>query len=590
MTAAEIVHSTQERVGLSAAQPTVFGNQAGLFTAAGAGTAPKGFAVLFLSPWGLEEFLTRKFYRYLSEKFAEIGIASLRFDYPGTGNAIDDAEEGISAWLGTVQGAVTELKSLAGVSRVLLLGQGIGAGLAYQHAINASDIAGMALLAPVFKGRAYLRELRVWSNFVNDGLGLRPEDRVSDPGNIAGFEMPPQVVLDLKGFNLTETRISNPCSVFLARKPEGVVDEAVKENLVEAGCIVQETVYQDFSTLLSENSPPELPKAFAAELVTWVKSLPDLNSLATTASKRPLVNPVSGSHFKETPVRFGENNRLIGTLCEPLGNFVGVTAVILSTSYDYQIGWARANVQLSRELAAKGIATFRYDGAGIGDSPAVPGRRAQVLYDEKQVDDAELAFELVKSLGLAETVVVVGRCSGAYAAFRTALRGSHWKGCITINPYGFYWRFVGLPKPLKEYLALAKDPSLIKRVVGGQVNLRAAATNVFYRAVDRVAERLQKILPAAPTVAQRNDIVHAEFDKLAKLGTSVTIIYSEEDIAMEAFLINFGKDSEKLNAFSNVNLQFVANSDHNLTPKPAREKAFDIVAKQLLALVPDRAA
>ena len=50
--------------------------------------------MLFLSPWGIEEMCNRKLYRILSERFAALGVASLRFDYPGAANAFDAEGDG----------------------------------------------------------------------------------------------------------------------------------------------------------------------------------------------------------------------------------------------------------------------------------------------------------------------------------------------------------------------------------------------------------------------------------------------------------------------------------------------------------------
>ncbi len=45
--------------------------------------------MLFVSPWGFEEMCSRKFFRVAAEHFSDIGVPSLRFDYRGTGDALD---------------------------------------------------------------------------------------------------------------------------------------------------------------------------------------------------------------------------------------------------------------------------------------------------------------------------------------------------------------------------------------------------------------------------------------------------------------------------------------------------------------------
>jgi len=573
----------EEVPGLSAARPVVFGNLPGLFTAAAG--EPRNVAVLFLSPWGLEEFLTRKFYRHLAERFAKVGIASLRFDFPGTANAADAPEgDGIERFAEAVRLAADQLKELSGVSRIVVLGQGLGGGLAYQYAATADDLAGLALLAPVFKGRGYLRELKLWSKFVDDGLGLKPEDRDSAPGTIAGIDMAERLAADLKGFDASGPGLPLPLPVLLANKPGIPADPVVLEKLGAAGCQVTVSAYRDFDTLLTGVSPPELPLSFAEEVVEWLTGLPAWQKPASLASTLPETGQVFGDTWRETPLRFGKHNRLIGTLCEPTGPSNGVTAVILSTSYDCQVGWGRSSVLLARRLAGKGVTSLRYDGADIGDSPPVPGRRPQVLYTEEQADDAEVAFAALKQRGLADNCMVIGRCSGAYAAFRTALRGPHWKGCVVVNPYGFHWRFIGLPGTLKEYWARARSPDLSARLRSGRVHVTAAILNIAVRLLDRTASLVGRFVPRVPGIVQRNKIVHSQFRKLFGFGTRVTIVYSEGDEAMASFLVHFGKNSEGLAAFPNARLHLIPNADHNLTPRPAREKLFRIIEEEALAL------
>ncbi|WP_165814754.1 alpha/beta hydrolase [Labrenzia sp. 011] len=575
----------REDAGLSAARPVVYANLAGHFSAACGEAEPKDLAVLFLRPWGLEEFLTRQFFRYLAERFAANGIASLRFDYPGTANALDDpAGGGLDSWRYAIERSADELRALSGVKRIVVIGQGLGAGLACEFAARAGDISALALLAPVFKGRGYLRELKLWSRFVDDGLGLQPEERDSTPGSLAGIAMPESVASDLRSFNALEGDFRLQIPVLLASRPEAGADPALMEKFGSAGCALKNTVYRDYGVLLTDASPPVLPVAFADDLVAWLKSLPGWHAHAARPAKTPEVVPLVGEHFSETPLRFGENHRLAGTLCEPAGRFSGVTVVILSTSYDYQIGWGRMNVQLARRLAEKGVATLRFDGAGIGDSPPVPRRKLQVLYDDSQIEDAEEAWEMLCSRGLAEKAMVLGRCSGAYTAFRAALHDARWKGCISINPYGFHWRFIGLPHPLKEYWTKFTEPGLMARIRDGRIDLKAAAVNIAVRMLDRAVQYPGKLCPWLPKVVRRNRKVHQAFRKLADRGTRMTIVYSEGDEAMETFLINFGDDAEGLAAFPNTRLHFIANADHNLTPGPAREKLFRIVEEEALAL------
>ena len=138
--------NSEEGTGRSASQPTVFGSHIGLFTAVDDDTPKSDLAVLLLNPWGIEEMCTRRFYRIFAERLAEIGVASLRFDYPGTVNSLDNtsAERGLSVWSEAIAKAAEELKMLSGARNLVFLGQGIGASLALMQAHSEPSLAAIA--------------------------------------------------------------------------------------------------------------------------------------------------------------------------------------------------------------------------------------------------------------------------------------------------------------------------------------------------------------------------------------------------------------------------------------------------------------
>ncbi|MFT7754887.1 UNVERIFIED_CONTAM: hypothetical protein ODX46_01860, partial [Salmonella enterica subsp. enterica serovar Enteritidis] len=122
--------------GRAAAQPVVFNQTIGLFQRADS-DHPGSTAVLFASPWGLEELCTRKFWRIIAEKLAEKGIPSFRFDWPGTGDALDDGDfsRGLAVWSDALVAGAGLLKDLSGCQRIIVLSQGLGC-------VVAADAAG----------------------------------------------------------------------------------------------------------------------------------------------------------------------------------------------------------------------------------------------------------------------------------------------------------------------------------------------------------------------------------------------------------------------------------------------------------------
>ncbi|WP_018858138.1 alpha/beta fold hydrolase [Rhizobium sp. 42MFCr.1] len=579
--------NSQEEKGRSASQPTVFGSHTGLFTAADDDAPKSDLAVLFLSPWGLEEMCTRRFYRILAERFAEIGVASLRFDYPGTVNSLDDtsAERGLSGWSEVIGKAAEELKMLSGTRKLVFIGQGIGASLALMQARSASSLAAIALLAPVLKGRAYLRELSLFSRLIDDGLGIKPELRDSAPGSIAGLRMPRAVADDIKAVDLNSIENTALPHVFLAERPGFEADTTFRDRLTSAGCQLRAIPFSGYDMLVSNPLDQELPEALVDELIDWLKSLPQYHDQRPLPAKKPSpVASVRSEKIRETSVRFGQDERLYGVLCEPAEGSIGVTAVILTTAYDHAAGWARSSVALARELAKVGVSSLRFDSAGVGDSPPVAARRKQVLYDEAQIADVGMARDYVDSLGLGERTLLIGRCSGAYVAFRSVLADRRWDSCVIVNPVAFRWRFKGLPKTLKAYLRNALDLETVRRLWTGDVDLGAVTKNISMRLVDRMANRLSFVFAPAKPITQLTKQVHRDFQALAGRGTPLSIIYTEGDEGQEMFRINFGDAGEKLSAYPNVQLHLFPDADHNLTPLPAREKMIALAKQQALSL------
>ncbi|XJN86939.1 alpha/beta fold hydrolase [Mesorhizobium terrae] len=147
---------------------------------------------------------TRKLWRDLAERLAAAGVASLRFDYPGTGDALDRTEfaDGLAIWERAALVAAEELRRLSGTSRLILIGHGLGATLAALVAPQLKALDGVALMAPVVNGRMYLRELAAWSKMVDEGLGLRDDQRITDHVAIAGLVMPDEVAAHVKKLNI----------------------------------------------------------------------------------------------------------------------------------------------------------------------------------------------------------------------------------------------------------------------------------------------------------------------------------------------------------------------------------------------------
>ncbi|AYG67764.1 MULTISPECIES: alpha/beta hydrolase [unclassified Rhizobium] len=564
---------------IRSAAAVTFAGTVGLFTPAAAPS--RGTAVLFLSPWGFEEMCVRKFWRILAENLADIGISSLRFDYAGTGDALDIADEGdgLTPWQETALAAAARLKALSGCERLILVSQGLGGAIAAALAERLPDIGGIAFLAPVISGRAYLRELTVWSKMIDEGMGLAEALRQIEGVTVASLHMPDSAADAVKKLNLmTLERLGTPNCLVLTR-PGRPWDADFARHLETLGLHVEQSAYNGYDDLVSNPTIAIMPTAAGRKIVEWIRSIAaEPAKVASTDPTPPVAEPLAGDGFRETPLRFGAESRLFGILCEPEGARTGATALLLTTAYDRHAGWGRMSVTMARALARDGIASLRFDTANVGDSPPLSGAPEQVLYSREQHLDVADALDLLEERNLLPAYAV-GRCSGGYLAFQAAVRDARCGGLITVNPYSFHWdesrsvdealRFA--PRSLETYGRKLLQMETLKRLLGGQIDAKSAVLNVATGIGRRAARTGRHLLGTLPFFAAAQGPVLSGFRTLARRGVDMSLIYSAHDIGLDHLHDQFGENGVGLKHFPDIRLTIIPEADHNLTPPYARK-------------------
>lgn len=579
-----------QSAGRSAADPVTFSNTVGLFMPTQV-AAPRKLAVLFLSPWGLEEMCVRKFWRVLAEELSDHGIASLRFDYPGTGDALDldDASGGLAIWDAAIAEAAAQLRSLSGCENLIVICQGLGALLLGRVQAAIRPLSGAVLLAPVISGRGYLRELKAFARMIDGahGVAAAPADVV----RIAGLELPAAIAEDVrKG----ELKVPPAPLCLIGTRCDRPADSDFARALTACGADVQELPFRGYDVLVSNPASSKIPQTVVAGIIEWIEHhFPSGEPQAAVASTRPPVSaePLVGQNFTETPLTFGTDGRLYGILCRPQGAMKGAAVLLLGTAYDRQAGWARATVTMARDLAQAGIASLRFDCANVADSPPRPGFEGQVLYDDCQITDVREAAALLESR-VDAPIIAAGRCSGAYLAFRSALEEPRLAGVVAVNPFTFAWRkgldvdkaISTVPRSLGAYRSRALDVRTLRRLVSGKVDLRAAGTNILRVGGRRIIERFPVVQNSIPSMAKARRIVRRAFDMLAARHTRLLLLYSEGDVGLDSFARNFGRAGEGLKAYPLVDHAIVPGADHNFTPPAARAAYTEAVKRMAIEL------
>ncbi len=571
----------------SAASPVVFCDTLGLYQ------APVGKSldtvVVFASPWGLEELCTtRKFWRIVADGLAVRGIGSFRFDWPGTGDGRDDIDfsNGLELWHNTLAEAARKARDLSGASRVIIIGQSLGAAIAAQTAARIEGVAALALLAPVISGRFYTRELAVWSSMVDADLGLTDEQRIKNSVSIASLTMQPEVAADVKKINLLSLETKPAPQCLLLARTDRPNDAELATHMEKLGADVTVEAFTDYDKLISNPVLSRLPVEVADRLVDWAAgiagSVPARNKLDESA----LGGTLTGDGFVETPVSFGSDNRLSGVLCAPLGERRGKAVLFLSAAYDRRVGWGRTTVDMARKLAREGIASLRFDIANAGDSPPNPGMPEQVLYTNGAEADVAETLDYLDAIDWGRPVIA-GRCSGAFLGFHSALKDERVSGAVLVNPETFYWapgRSVEDAvregkRTLEDYGSRALRAETFQRLFRGELDIRAILRNLTRGVAGRIRGLARKLLRSR-TVEGR--AVYSAFDELKQREVPLALVYAEKDVGREHFNFYFDQMGTGLKGFDNASVTIIPNADHNLTPEHSREIYIDTIRAMTL--------
>lgn len=135
--------------------------------------------------------------------------------------------------------------------------------------------------------------------------------------------------------------------------------------------------------------------------------------------------------MNERPLSFGPRNGLFGIHTPPAVHREGApTAILLNAGLLHRVGPNRLYVDMARRLAGLGFPAFRFDTSGVGDSELLD---TGMLDIERSQHDVLAAMDALGD----ERFVLIGLCTGAFNAFRVALRDDRVAGCVLLDGYAY---------------------------------------------------------------------------------------------------------------------------------------------------------
>jgi alpha-beta hydrolase superfamily lysophospholipase len=465
--------------------------------------------------------------RMLAAELARVGYPTLRFDYPGTGDSCAPDTELWAAWEAGAWEAAERLRAWSGATRLVLCGFRLGAAIAGAVAARRDDVSALILLAPVLRGRSYVRQLAI-------------EDGSHDAG---GRGLPPETLERIAAVDLRRMRPPAGCRIVVHSPADTPALAECVAAWTAHGARVEAQDFAGFEPLLRPSFMNHEAPARTERIATWLREAVSVGPVvgAPTALPDAMLRPAG---CIETPLRFGGDATLFGMLCRPAGGRDTELAVVIgNSSGDPHHGPARGSVELARRLAASGIASLRIDFAGLGDSVA-PGDAGTHVFEADRRPDFRAAIDALQALGY-RRFAVHGLCSGAYHALQASLADERIGSVLLVNLPLLRW-IPGFPIEFLEHTAETpshmlqkfRSPDFWRRLLRAELHLRgclAGPRTWLARRLQRVARGLAERLHLPPPSASPR----AEMRRLVQRAR-VMMVFAPEDFGLAALAEEFG--------------------------------------------------
>lgn len=368
-------------------------------------------AVLICGSLGKEGMDSIRFQRILAEDMARNGYAVLRFDYLGTGDSAfgHHRDDAVAMWSASIRHAADHLLDIGApsVSAVALR----AGGLLVDHAIAAgAPIDRVAYLDPPASGRRHLREQAALYRFT-----VGPEAAEPETVSIIGARLSERSAKTFGALKLT-----GPASaqLYVVRPEDADRHSAGAHTVVTTAAGLPEFA-QTADVVVA------MPMGALDQIVSWFRDVAETDPRVTvqphvvTEARMPVSTPDGPVTVLETIESFGPKG-LFGIRTRPVNIIPAKGRVVLffATSNDPHVGPARGWVELGRQIAVGGAQAFRFDGAGLGHSPAIVRDQWQSIYTSRRIADGNAAGR--HAAEDPRQLTVVGICSGSWYAAHTA--------------------------------------------------------------------------------------------------------------------------------------------------------------------------
>lgn len=549
--------------------------------------AQQDVGVVLCSPWGREEVSAHHSLRQWALTLADAGWPCIRFDYVGEGDSAGDPlqDGGVDAWVQSVCTAADELKRRAGISKLCFLGVRSGVTMACLAAQGRDDVVGLVAVAPMVKGRSFVRELTA----LHAATNKRAEEHAL-PGvfQSGGYAMSQATRDALSAVDLTQLPAAPAPHVLVLDRDDMPASSAWQKALVATGAEVTQQSLGGYVGMMADPHHVVAPQAMIDATVRWLgeairplfaKQLTAECAAAHSQGAHQALVPVSGA----AGAMVREQALLVpgvpafGILSTPLSDSArsGHAILLLNAGSTRRIGSSRMSVDQARRWASQGHVVLRLDLAGVGDSEVRAGRPLNMSYPHEAMLDVRASLDHLHRMAGVRHVHACGLCSGAYHALKAARDGMPFASITLINPL-VYFNAEGLTledelelSPQKVHSAAASykaaATSLDKwvKLLKGQVQLSVLLRVFVKRLGMTLAVRVRDLARAVHWPL--TDDLGTELRRLTASGVRVQFVFAKGDPGEIMLREMAGSMLGALQRTGQLNLRIFDDADHVFT-------------------------
>jgi len=562
------------------------------------GTAYDIAVVICATPFGYENIAGHRGLRILADELAASGIASLRFDFPGTGDS--DGIQSVDSWRQSVSSAVARLKRETGCRQLGVIGVGLGGTIAITCLDAGLDIDKLVVWEPHLSGREWLRKHRAYHRLAAGAeyASSSPSPSAAATEELSGFPMTAELAKGLTALDVTkyETGLwpesrSRPAALLVARDLEKTGGRH-RDVLSIRGIAALGESWDGLDQMYVEPHLSIAPKPLFARMRSWLlEGVGERSSFVVGQQVDESTSTRIGANgMVEEIARYteGDGGLLFSMETRPMGRQPDPTWLVMLTGRAVRhIGPNRIWVRMARELAERGYASVRLDGRSVGDSDGsgnglMPNEE---YYQEHIYDDIEQIMEVARVNG-AQRFLMTGICSGATASYQIAWRRNDVAAILLLNPLQLRHdpedderAKIQLAKKVRFRTERLREPGFYLQILKGEYSFR--------KPLKVIRTRFAALFHRGKVMLDERSYVYRGFHDLAAKPVEIDVFVSNDDPICISFLErHFGIDFKGLPG-DRIRVHRCPDADHTIRPLRAQEM-FAGVLREALARISGR--